>query len=58
MTVKVHLEELERQHNALEDEIAEAMAHSSTDNLKIVELKRRKLQLKDEMERLRHNHTL
>jgi hypothetical protein len=58
MTVKVHLAELERQHNALEDEIAEAMAHSSTDNLKIVELKRRKLQLKDEIERLRRNHTL
>jgi hypothetical protein len=58
MTVKVHLAELERQHKALEDEIAEAMAHSSTDNLKIVELKRRKLQLKDKIERLRHNHTL
>jgi hypothetical protein len=58
MTVKVHLAELERQHKALEDEIAEAMAHSSTDNLKIAELKRRKLQLKDEIERLRHNHTL
>jgi hypothetical protein len=58
LTVKVHLAELERQHKALEDEIAEAMAHSSTDNLKIVELKRRKLQLKDKIERLRHNHTL
>jgi hypothetical protein len=58
MTVKAHLAELERQHKALEDEIAEAMAHSSTDNLKIAELKRRKLQLKDEIERQRHDHTL
>jgi hypothetical protein len=58
MTVKVHLAELERQHKALEDEIAEAMAHSSTDNLKIAELKRRKLQLKDEIERQRRDHTL
>jgi hypothetical protein len=41
MTVKEHLAELERQHKALEQEIAEALAHSSTDYLKIAELKRR-----------------
>jgi hypothetical protein len=43
MTVKEHLAELERQHKALEHEIADALAHSSTDDLKIGELKRRKL---------------
>jgi hypothetical protein len=43
MTVKANLAELERQHKALEQEIAEALAHSSTDDLKIAELKRRKL---------------
>jgi hypothetical protein len=43
MTIKVHLADLERQHKALEQEIAEAIAHSSTDDLKIAELKRRKL---------------
>jgi hypothetical protein len=58
MTVTVHLAELERQHQALEDEIAEALAHSSTDDLKIAELKRRKLVLKDEIERLRHDRIL
>jgi len=52
MTIRAHLAELERRHNALEDEIAEALAHSSTDDLKINELKRRKLLLKDEIERL------
>ena len=52
MTVKAHLAELERQHKALEHEIAEALAHSSTDDLKIAELKRRKLILKDEIERV------
>ena len=41
MTIKAHLAELERQHKALEDEIAEALAHSSTDDFKIAELKRR-----------------
>ena len=58
MTIKTHLAELERQHKVLELEIAEALAHSSTDDLKIAELKRRKLILKDEIERVRHDHTL
>ena len=53
MTIQAHLAELERRHRALEDEIAEAMNHPSTDGLKIAELKRRKLQVKDEIERLR-----
>jgi hypothetical protein len=53
MTIQAHLAELERRHRALEDEIAEAMTHPSTDGLKIAELKRRKLQVKDEIERLR-----
>ena len=40
MTTEVHLAELERQHKALEHQIAEALAHSSTDDLKVTELKR------------------
>jgi hypothetical protein len=58
MTTKAHLAELDRQHKALDHEIAEALALSSTDDLKITELKRRKLILKDEMERVRHDHGL
>jgi hypothetical protein len=58
MTIKAHLAELERHHKALELEIAEAFAHGSTDDLKIAELKRRKLILKDEIERVRHDHAL
>jgi hypothetical protein len=53
MTIQAHLTELERRHQKLEDEIAEAMAHPSTDDLKIAELKRQKLQVKDEIARLR-----
>ena len=53
MTMQAHLAELERKHQALEDEIAEAMNHPSIDGLKLAELKRRKLQVKDEIERLR-----
>jgi hypothetical protein len=53
MTIHAHLVELERRHQALEEEIAEAMTHPSTDGLKIAELKRRKLLVKDEIQRLR-----
>lgn len=48
------LVELEARHRALEAEIDEALAHPSTDDMKIAELKRRKLQVKDEITRLRH----
>ena len=58
MTTQAHLAELARQHKALEHEITEALAHSSTDDLKIGEVKRRKLILKDEIERVRHDHAL
>ena len=53
MTIQSHLTELEMRHRKLEDEIAEAMAHPSTDGLKIAELKRLKLQVKDEIARLK-----
>ena len=54
MSLQHDVTELERKHQALEREIQDAMAHPSTDNLKVAELKRRKLQLKDEITRLRH----
>ena len=53
MSIQAHLAELERRHQALEHEISEALAHPSTDDLKVAELKRRKLQVKDEIARLR-----
>jgi hypothetical protein len=55
MAIQTHLAELEQRHQALEQQISEAMAHPSSDGLKIVELKRRKLQVKDEIARLRQN---
>jgi hypothetical protein len=53
MAMQAHLAELERRHRALEEEITEALAHPSTDDLRIAELKRRKLQVKDEIARLK-----
>ena len=55
MTQQSHLAELERKHQALEREIQDAMSHPGTDDLKLAELKRKKLQLKDEIEKLRHS---
>ena len=55
MAMQAHLAELERRHRALESEISEALAHPSADDLKLAELKRRKLQLKDEIARLRQD---
>ena len=54
MAMEAHLAELKRRHRALKAEIAEARAHPSIDNLQIVELKRRKLLVKDEIASLRH----
>ena len=48
------LAELEARHRALEQEITDELAHPSSDDMKIVELKRRKLQVKDEIARLRN----
>jgi hypothetical protein len=55
MAMQSHLAELERRHLALEKEIEEAVAHPGTDDLVVTELKRRKLQIKDEIERLRES---
>jgi hypothetical protein len=55
MAVESHLAELERRHHALEQEINEALSHPSMDGLEILELKRRKLHVKDEMTRLRQD---
>jgi hypothetical protein len=52
MASSTHLSELEQRHRMLEDELTEALQHPSTDDFKLSELKRRKLQLKDQIARL------
>ena len=58
MAIESHLAELERRHQALEVEIIEAQAHPSIDGLKIAELKRKKLHVKDEIARLKQQTAL
>lgn len=53
MALQAHLVELERKHKVLESELHDALVHLSTDDLRIVELKRRKLLLRDQIARLK-----
>ncbi len=57
MAIQAHLVELERKHKTLENELHDALVHVSTDDLQIAELKRRKLMVKDQIERLRQAAT-
>ncbi len=52
MAIESHVAELERRHRIIEKEIEEATAHPGVDSLELRELKRKKLQLKDEIARL------
>lgn len=53
MSLEAHLSELQRKHGELERQLDSALNHPSMDPLEIAELKRRKLALKDEIERLK-----
>ena len=57
MSLANHLEELQRKHGDIERGLDEAMLHPSVDDLEIVTLKRRKLALKDEIEKLKAHPT-
>ena len=53
MSLQNHLTELERRHGNLDREIAKERVHPAADEVKVAELKRRKLVLKDEIAKLR-----
>lgn len=52
MSLSSHLEELKRKHQALSDQVEEAQRALSTSDSEIAELKKQKLKLKEEIERL------
>lgn len=55
MTIETHLHELERRHEALDRRIEEAITQPGSDDLEIADMKKQKLRLKDEIERLRED---
>jgi hypothetical protein len=54
MSLHAHLVQLEKRHRAIELKLESALAHPSSDDKELAELKRRKLLLKDEITRLKH----
>ncbi|PKA41668.1 DUF465 domain-containing protein [Rhizobium sullae] len=53
MTVQAHLESLEKKHVALEEELHSLMVSPSRKDTEIADCKRRKLRIKDEIQRLK-----
>jgi hypothetical protein len=52
MTIASHLVELRRKHDTLSEMVEEAQRSPGIDDLKVAELKRQKLKLKEEITRL------
>ena len=53
MTTESHMAALERRHRELDRQIEDEMAHLSHDDLIVAALKRKKLEIKDELVRLK-----
>lgn len=54
MTLSSHVQELRRKHEALSRRVEEAQRSPGMDALSISELKKQKLRLKEQIERLTH----
>ncbi|MCO8144005.1 DUF465 domain-containing protein [Rhodovulum tesquicola] len=52
MNLSSHLQELRRKHQALSDQVEEAQRTPSADDFRIADLKKQKLRLKEQIERL------
>jgi hypothetical protein len=52
MTMSSHLQELRKKHQTLSEMVEAAQRSPSTDDLAIMELKKQKLRLKEQIERL------
>lgn len=57
MGLESHIQQLSDKHRRLEETITEELAHPGYDELKISAMKRQKLRIKEELERLRFETT-
>jgi hypothetical protein len=55
MGLETHIQELSDKHHKLDEQIQDELHRPLPDDLMIAELKKRKLRLKEEIERLRHD---
>ena len=53
MAIEARIRELDTRHQMLDRLIQDEMSHPSSDDIRVQELKRKKLKLKEEMEALR-----
>jgi hypothetical protein len=53
MALAGHIQELSEKHQKLQEQIESEMAHPDWDETRVAALKKEKLRIKDEMERLR-----
>jgi hypothetical protein len=53
MALQGHIQELSEKHKKLEQLIETEMAHADWDDVRVAALKKEKLRIKDELERLR-----
>ena len=58
MSLQGHVVELQRRHEALEKEIEQERLRPTRDDMKLFELKKKKLQIKDELSKLKDAETL
>ena len=54
MSVQSHVEALTAKHAALEQELHTEQRRPAPDNSRVVDIKRRKLEIKDEISRITH----
>lgn len=57
MPLSGHLDQLSTKHRDLEEKLNKALAHPSVSDTEIARLKREKLKIKDEMQRLGGSET-
>ncbi len=55
MALQGHIQELSEKHKRLQELIEAEMAHPDWDEIRVSALKKEKLRIKDELERLRSN---
>jgi len=56
MSLSSHLQELRKKHEFLSMEVEEAQRSPAFDDIQLTALKKQKLKLKEEIERLSHQH--
>lgn len=54
MSLTSHLQELRKKHQMLSEKVEEAQRSPATDDLAIIQLKKEKLKIKEEITRLAH----